>query len=80
VTIPNVDPHIKPFDVLSENETEVVVRTGFEAVLRKKISSPMTEFMSFGTDTVEKMAAFRFDSPWDERRFLRPRQPDRRGR
>ena len=32
----------------------------------------MTEFMSFGTDTVEKMAAFQFDSPWDERRFLRP--------
>ena len=30
VTIPNLDPHIKQFEVLKENEEEVVVRTGFK--------------------------------------------------
>ncbi|HRW48062.1 MAG TPA: hypothetical protein P5333_11125, partial [Caldilinea sp.] len=34
VTIPNMDPHIKAFEVLSETEEEVIVRTGFEAILR----------------------------------------------
>ena len=28
---PNLDPHIKPFEIVSENDEEVVVRTGFEA-------------------------------------------------
>ncbi len=41
VTVPNMDPHIKDFEVLRENEQEVVVRTGFEAVLRKKFADPM---------------------------------------
>jgi hypothetical protein len=71
VTIPNMDPHIRPFQVLKQNEEEVVVRTGFEAVIRKKFADPMPEFLSFDTDSLEKMAAFRFDDPWDERRYLR---------
>ena len=29
VTTPNMDPHVKDFTVLSQNEEEVVVRTGF---------------------------------------------------
>jgi uroporphyrinogen decarboxylase len=70
VTIPNLDPHVKPFEVLEENDDEVVVRTGYEAVLRKKHADPMPQFVEFATDTVEKMAAFRFDDPWDERRFF----------
>ncbi len=71
VTIPNLDPHVRPFEVLRENETEVVVRTGYEAVLRKKFADPMPQFVEFATDTIEKLGAFQFDSPWDERRFLR---------
>jgi len=68
---PNMDPHIKPFEILKEDEQEVVVRTGFEAVIRKKLAYPMPEFVSFETDTIEKMEAFRFDDPWDERRYFR---------
>jgi hypothetical protein len=71
VTIPNMDPHIKQFEVLEENEEEVVVRTGFEAVLRKKFDDPMPAYVEFDTNTIEKMADFMFDDPWDERRFLR---------
>ncbi|MEK7406426.1 MAG: uroporphyrinogen decarboxylase family protein [Acidobacteriota bacterium] len=71
VTIPNMDPHIKPFEVLSETPEEVVVRTGFEAVIRKKFEYPMPAFLRFETDTIEKLEAFQFDDPWDERRYFR---------
>ena len=70
VTIPNMDPHIKDFEVLSETDEQVIVRTGFEAVLRKKFADPMPEFLSFETDTIEKAEAFEFDDPWDDRRYF----------
>ncbi len=70
VTIPNLDPHIKRFEVLREDENEVVVRTGFEAIIRKKLADPMPAFLHFETDTMEKVAAFQFDDPWDERRWF----------
>ena len=72
VSIPNMDPHIKPFEILEETSEQVVVRTGFEAVIRKKFADPMPAFMSFGTDSLETMASFSFDDPWDERRYFRP--------
>jgi uroporphyrinogen decarboxylase len=71
VTIPNMDPHIRAFEILKRDEEEVVVRTGFEAVLRKKLADPMPAFLSFDTNSIEKLAAFRFDDPRDERRYLR---------
>jgi hypothetical protein len=67
---PNLDPHIQPFEILSETSEEVVVRTGFEAVLRKMLAYPMPAFVRFETDTIEKMEAFQFDGPWDQRRFF----------
>ena len=70
VTVPNMDPHIKEFEILSETDEEVIVRTGFEAVLRKKFADPMPEFLSFETDTIEKAEAFEFDDPWDDRRYF----------
>jgi len=70
VTIPNMDPHIKQFEILKENEKEVVVRTGYEAVIRKKFLDPMPAFLEFETDTIEKMEAFQFDDPWDDRRYF----------
>ncbi len=69
VTVPNMDPHIRQFDVLKETDEEVVVRTGFEAVIRKKFADPMPAFLEFETNTLEKLAAFRFDDPWDQRRY-----------
>lgn len=70
VTVHNMDPHIKDFEIIRENAEEVVVRTGFEAVLRKKFADPMPEFTHFETDTIEKVEAFEFDDPTDPRRFF----------
>ncbi len=70
VLTPNLDPHIKQFEILKENDEEVVVRTGFEAVLRKKFDQPMPAFLEFDTNTIEKMEAFQFDDPWDDRRYF----------
>ena len=67
---PNLDPHIKPFEVIEANHEQVIVRTGFEAILQKKFDQPMPAFLRFETDTIDKMEAFRFDDPWDERRFF----------
>lgn len=71
VTVPNMDAHIKKFDIIRENEEEIVVRTGFEAVIRKKLDAPMPEYVAFETNTIEKMLSFRFDDPWDDRRFFK---------
>lgn len=70
VTIPNMDPHIKQFETISETDEDVVVRTGFEAIIRKKFADPMPQWLGFDTDTIEKAEAFEFDDPWDERRFF----------
>ena len=69
-TTPNMDPHIKSFELVSQTDEEVVVRTGFEAVIRKKFADPMPAFLHFETDTIEKMDSFVFDDPWDERRYV----------
>ncbi len=71
VTRSNRDPHIKPFEVITQTEEEVIVRTGYEAIVRKKFNYPMPDYMHFETDTIEKLEAFRFDDPWDERRYFR---------
>ncbi len=71
VTIPNMDPHIKDFEILKESDEEVVVRTGFEAVIRKKFEDPMPRFEKFDTDTIDKTKTFNFDDPYDERRYFK---------
>jgi uroporphyrinogen decarboxylase len=70
VTVPNMDPRIRNFEVLRESAEEVVVRTGYGAVIRKIFADPMPAFLSFETDSLKKMAALRFDDPGDDRRFL----------
>jgi uroporphyrinogen decarboxylase len=70
VTVPNMDPRIRPFETLEETAERVVVRTGFGAVIQKNFADPMPAFLKFDTDTVEKMRDFRFDDPWDERRYF----------
>jgi hypothetical protein len=68
---PNMDPHIRAFEILAESPEEVTVRTGFDAVLRKKFDQAMPGFLRFETDSIEKMRAFQFDDPWDDRRYFR---------
>ena len=70
VTLPNMDPHIKDFEIINEDEQQVVVRTGFEAVIRKKFAKPMPQYVAFDTNTLEKASKFVFDDPADERRFF----------
>jgi len=72
VTIPNMDPHVKSFEILKHDDIEVVVRTGYEAVVRKKFEFPMPEFVSWDTDTIEKLEAFEFGDPYDKRRYFQP--------
>ena len=37
VTTPNMDPTIRAFETIRENETEVVIKTGFGATIRKNL-------------------------------------------
>ena len=70
VTVPNMDPHIRRFETIHEDDEEVVVKTGFETTIRKRFDLPMPEQVSWDTDTLEKMEAFEFDDPYDRRRFF----------
>ena len=70
VTVPNMDPHIRAFETIREDDEEVVVKTGFETTIRKRFDLPMPEQVSWETDTIEKMEAFEFDDPWDRRRYF----------
>lgn len=70
VTVPNMDPHIKDFEIIKQDDNEVIVRTGYEAIIRKKFNDPMPAYIGFDTNSLEKMAEFQFDDPWDERRYF----------
>jgi uroporphyrinogen decarboxylase len=70
VTVPNMDPWIRPFETLKESDEEVVVKTGFGAIMRKKFDYPMPEMVEWETDTFEKLEAAEFDAPDDPRRFF----------
>jgi hypothetical protein len=70
VTTPNMDPWIRPFEVLEEREDDVVVKTGFGAVIHKHLAFPMPEMLAWDTDSLEKLERAEFDDPGDRRRFF----------
>ncbi len=70
VTTPNMDPHIREFETIRENKQEVLIKTGFETTIRKRFDFPMPEQVGWDTDSIEKLEAFEFDDPWDQRRYL----------
>ena len=70
VTVPNMDPFIRSFQTLKENDEEVIVKTGFDAIMRKKFDAVMPQFMDFETNTIEKLEALVFDDPYDKRRYF----------
>ena len=70
VTVPNMDPWIRPFETLKETQDEVVVKTGFGAVMRKVFQCPMPESIGWEIDTLEKLEAAEFDDPHDRRRYF----------
>jgi len=65
-----MDPLIRSFETIRENEMEVVVKTGFGATVRKRFDFQMPEFISFDIDTIEKLQAFEFDDAYDRRRYF----------
>ena len=69
VTVPNMDPWIRPFETLTETTEEVIVKTGFGAILHKHFEFPMPEMRAWETDTFEKLERVEFDEPSDRRRF-----------
>lgn len=71
VVNPNMDPHIKNFDIIFEDDNEVQVETGYEVVMRKRYDFPMPEMMKWNVDSIEKLLDFKFDDPYDKRRFFK---------
>ncbi len=70
IATPNLDPHVRPFEILKDSAGETTVRTGFGAVVRKVHEIPMPHYMAFDTDSIDKVRSFRFDDPWDDRRYF----------
>jgi hypothetical protein len=70
IIMPNLDPRIQPFEVLSEVGEDIVVRTGFGATIRRSGDKPMPHFEAFSINRPEEMADFVFDAPDDPRRFF----------
>ena len=70
VTVPNMDPWIRPFETLKEDAEEVVVKTGFGAIMHKHFEHPMPEMTAWEVDTFEKLESAVFDDPRDPRRFV----------
>lgn len=69
VTVPNMDPFVRSFETLKENNEEVIVKTGFNAIMRKKFDAPMPEFIDFETHSIEKLESLVFDDAYDKRRY-----------
>ena len=79
VTVPNMDPWIRPFETLRETAEEVVVKTGFGAIMHKHFEFPMPEMRAWETDTFEKLERRPVRRPARPAALLRGgRQPDRR--
>ncbi|TFG63225.1 MAG: hypothetical protein E4H36_06140 [Spirochaetales bacterium] len=70
VVMPNLDPVVRPFEILNHTESETLVKTGFGAIVRKVHDFPMPHYSGFETDTIEKVESFVFGDPWDDRRFF----------
>ncbi|MDL2255746.1 uroporphyrinogen decarboxylase family protein [Parabacteroides sp. OttesenSCG-928-K15] len=69
IITPNMDPHIKPFEIIEEKGDDIVVKTGFEATIRRSGKIPMPHFEAFSMKQQEDMDLFEFDDPADPRRF-----------
>ena len=55
---------------VEETDEEVTIRTGFEAIVRKKFSLPMPEQHGWGVTSIEELEAFEMEDPKASKRFL----------
>lgn len=67
---PNMDPHIKDFEIIEQSGEDIILKTGFEAIVKRSGNAPMPHYDSFSIKLPEEMADFKFDSPSDRRRFF----------
>ncbi|MBN2579042.1 MAG: hypothetical protein JXB10_08635 [Pirellulales bacterium] len=70
VLTPNMDPKIQSFEILEQRGEDIVVKTGFGAVIRRRGDLPMPHYEGFAVRRPEEMADFTFDLPDDPRRFF----------
>jgi len=66
---PNCDPLIREFEVIKDDGNEMIVKTGYGAIIRRSGTAPMPHYESFAVSTPEQMADYQFDDPTDPRRF-----------
>jgi len=66
---PNMDPHLKNFEIIERTNDYVVVKTGWECTVKKKFEDPMPAYLDFSVKTREDMEKFTFDDPYDPRRY-----------
>lgn len=66
---PNMDPKIQPFEILHDDGTNVELKTGFGATIKRTKSAPMPYYEKFSIEKPEDMSAFTFDDPLDARRY-----------
>ena len=69
VITPNMDPEIRPFEIIEQSGKEIVLRTGFGATIRRLRGAPMPRYEVFSVNRPEEMAGFELDDPADPRRF-----------
>ena len=69
VITPNMDPHIQPFEIIEEKGEDIIIKTGFGAVVKRSGTAPMPHYDSFSVKTPEEMEQFEFDDPADPKRF-----------
>ena len=69
VITPNMDPHIQQFEIIEEKGEDIIIKTGFGAVVKRSGTAPMPHYNSFSVKTPEEMEQFEFDDPADPRRF-----------
>ncbi|NLG51659.1 MAG: hypothetical protein GX552_16260 [Chloroflexi bacterium] len=69
IITPNMDPRIQPFEIISQQGEDIVVKTGFGATIRRSGVLPMPHFEAFSVERPEEMLTFPFDDPADPRRF-----------
>jgi uroporphyrinogen decarboxylase len=69
VVTPNMDPHIQPFEVVTQKGDDIVVKTGFGATIRRSGDLPMPHYEAFSVTRPEQMDDFEFDPADDHRRF-----------
>lgn len=69
VITPNMDPKIRPFEIVRQSGDDIVVKTGFGATIRRSGEKPMPRYEAFSVGRPEEMAQVQFDDPADRRRF-----------